>query len=209
MVANKTVRALRQAKKACASFLDVGPEQDAPVGILSGFGRTLGDGIIGLQALSLAVRIRAIPPRVTLFRLSGLPVMVQALYAVAEFARRKTLPSEFAGKKRQFDLDGSIARVIDMRDYAFDPDFRQTSMIDFFLWRLGVAPNSISTSCKRNTWLAPRVAQTRPLYPTSYILVCPNSSMRLRRMPAAIHARILSEALVARPVVLRAGYLMG
>jgi Glycosyltransferase family 9 (heptosyltransferase) len=201
IVAHKSGPALQQAKKACASSLDVGPEQDAPVGILNGFGRTLGDGIIGLQALSVALRIHAIPPRVTLFRLPGLPIMVQAIYAVAEFARRKTLPWEFAGKDRQIDPNGSVARVIDMRDFAFDPDFQQTSMIDFFLRRLGVAPNSISTSRKRNTWLAPRVAQARPLYPPGYILVCPNSSMRLRRMPAAIHARILSEALVAGPVV--------
>jgi hypothetical protein len=199
-VTDEAERAL-QANRACAPALDVRREQHASVGMLNGFGRTLGDGIIGLQALSIAIRIGAVPPRVTLFRLPNLPIMVQAVYAAAEFVRQKTLPWEFAGKDRRFDSDGSVAHIIDLRDFAFDPDFRQTSMIDFFLRRLGIAPKSIPTSCKRNTWLAPRVTQTRPLYPPGYILVCPNSSMRLRSMPAAIHARILCEALVSGPVI--------
>ncbi|MBR0692124.1 glycosyltransferase family 9 protein [Bradyrhizobium lablabi] len=198
---NEAEWSLRPAENPTAFAPEAGHEQHASVCILNGFGRTLGDGIIGLQALSVAIRIGVIPRGVTLFRLPNLPVMVQAIHAVAEFAKRKTLPWDFAGKERRFDPAYSAARVIDMRDFAFDQDFQQTSMIDFFLQRLGIASNSIPPGCKRNTWLAPRVTQTPPLYPPGYILVCPNSSIRLRSMPAAIHAGILREALAVGPVV--------
>ena len=43
------------------------------IAILNGFGRTLGDGVIGLQALLAAQTLGAIGPRPTLFRLPGLP----------------------------------------------------------------------------------------------------------------------------------------
>jgi hypothetical protein len=186
---------------ACAFAPDVAQAPRTSIDILNGFGRTLGDGIIGLQALSVAIRIGAIPARTTLFRLPYLPVMVQAIYSVAEFARRRTLPWEFSGRDRDFKPEGSDARVIDLRDFAFDPAFQQTSMIDYFLERLGVPARLISTGCKRNTWLAPRVTPAKPAFPSGYILVCPNSSTRLRDMPVAIHARILQESLGAGPVV--------
>jgi Glycosyltransferase family 9 (heptosyltransferase) len=192
---------MRREESACVLAPEVVQEAAPSVGVLNGFGRTLGDGIIGLQALSVAIRIGAIPAPATLFRLPHLPVMVQAIYSVAEFAQLRILPWEFSGKDRPFDRHSRGGRVIDLRDFAFDPGFQQTSMIDFFLQRLGVSVSSISTGCKRNTWLAPRVTPTRPAFPPGYILVCPNSSMRLRDMPAAIHARILEEAIAAGPVV--------
>ncbi|WP_156927811.1 glycosyltransferase family 9 protein [Bradyrhizobium sp. Tv2a-2] len=180
---------------------DVDQGSSASVGILNGFGRTLGDSIIGLQALSVAVRIRAIPAPATLFRLPYLPTMVQAIYEAAEFVRIKTLPWHFATKERHFDHHGSYARVIDLRNYAFDLDFQRTSMIDFFFRRLGVPSSSISTADKRNAWLSPRVVSAEPLFPSGYILVCPNSSTPLRNMPPAVHELILQEALAVGPVV--------
>jgi hypothetical protein len=198
---NEAEDAIRREREARAFASDVVQEPCSSVSILNGFGRTLGDGIIGLQALSVAIRVGAIPTRAMLLRLPHLPAMVQAIYSVADFARRRTLPWEFSNTDRRFDPDGPTAGVIDLRDFAFDPGFQQTSMIDYFLERLGVSASSIPTGCKRNTWLAPRVIPSKPGFPPDYILVCPNSSTRLRDMPAAIHEHILQEALGTGPVV--------
>ena len=170
------------------------------IAILNGFGRSLGDGIIGLQALHAAIQVGAVRSRPVLFRLPDLPVMVQALYAAADFAEIRPLPWEFASTERRFDPGDGFAGVIDLRDFAFDPDFQQTAMIDFFLRRLGVPPDSVPAAWRRNGWLASRVmAQTE--FPPGYLLVCPQASMRLRDMPDAVHAHILRRALAVGPVL--------
>jgi len=175
--------------------------RSAPIGILNGFGRTLGDGIVGLQALSVAILVGALPERPILFRLPNLPAMVRAIYAVADFAETRTLPWDFATNECPFEPDGPFARVIDMRDFAFDPDFHGTAMIDFFLRKLGVQPGLIPASRRRNTWLAPRVLPVAPDAPAGYILICPKASMQLRDMPTEIHAHIVRKALDVGPVV--------
>jgi hypothetical protein len=181
----------------------VSDQLDRPesIGILNGFGRTLGDGIIGLQALHAALHIGAVRLRPVLFRLPNLATMVQALYQAADFADIGLLPWDFATKERRFDLDRSCAQVIDMRDFAFDRDFQQTAMIDFFLRRLGVAPDEVPAPLRRNSWLAPRVATVPAQFPPGYVLVCPRASMQLRDMPQAIHAHILRRASAIGPVV--------
>jgi hypothetical protein len=131
-VTNEAEGAIRREEKACVFAPEVVQEAPSSVCVLNGFGRTLGDGIIGLQPLSVAIRIGAIPTRATLFRLPHLPVMVQAIYSVAEFARLRT-PWEFSGRDRPINRHSLGRRVVDLRDFAFDPGFQQTSMIDFFL----------------------------------------------------------------------------
>jgi hypothetical protein len=173
----------------------------APVGILNGFGRTLGDGIIGLQALHVAIQVGALPSRPVLFRLPDLPAMVRKLYRAADFAEIRPLPWDFATTERRFDPGGAFAGMIELRDFAFDPDFQQMAMIDFFLRRLGVPPYSVPAAWRRNTWLAPRVMPAQPEFPPGYILVCPQASMRLRQMPGPIHAYILRQALAIGPVL--------
>ncbi|CCE11767.1 hypothetical protein BRAS3843_810029 [Bradyrhizobium sp. STM 3843] len=171
------------------------------VAILNGFGRTLGDGIIGLQALHLAIRIGAVPLRPVLFRLPALPPLVQSLYQAANFTEIDTLPPSHAAPDTRFvgarDFDG----VVDIRDFAFDPDFQRTSMVDFFLRRLGVAPQLVPSCLKRNTWLAPRVTAQQAACPKGYVLVCPRSSMPLRNMPDDIHHSILRQVAAVGPVV--------
>lgn len=171
------------------------------VAILNGFGRTLGDGIIGLQALHLAIRLGAVAQSPTLFRLGDLPPMVQSLYGAADFADIDTLPPGHATPARLFDGARNFDHVIDIRDFAFDPDFQRTSMVDFFLRRLGVDPAIIPACLRRNTWLAPRVAPQPTDWPAGYVLVCPQSSMSLRDMPVAIHERILRQLAMLTPVV--------
>jgi hypothetical protein len=174
-------------------------DEPASVAILNGFGRTLGDGIIGLQALDVALDAGALRARPVLFRLPKLPVMVQAIYGAVDFAEIRTLPWEFATKERKFEV--GLSKIIDLRDFAFDRDFLRTSMIDFFLLRLGVAPDQVPARRRRNSWLAPRVATLPPEFPEGYVLVCPRASMALRNMPEPIHAHIVRRARAIGPVV--------
>jgi hypothetical protein len=171
------------------------------VAILNGFGRTLGDGIIGLQALHVAMRLGIIPQQPTLFRLPDLPAMVQSLHAVADFAEVRTLPESDATPAAAFEGAQGFDHVIDIRDFAFDPGFQQTSMIDFFLRRLGVEPHIVPAYLRRNAWLAPRVARQSSSRPEGYILVCPRSASPLRDMPVEIHEHLLRKVASAAPVV--------
>jgi Glycosyltransferase family 9 (heptosyltransferase) len=171
------------------------------VAILNGFGRTLGDSIIGLQALHLSMRLGIIPPRPTLFRLPGLTPMVQAMHAAADFADIGTLPRGYATPETRFDGADDFDHVIDIRDFAFYPDFQRTSMIDFFLRRLGVEPQIIPSYLKRNAWLATRIEPQPSAWPDGYILVCPRSSTPLRDMPDEIHDCILRQVAAIGPSV--------
>jgi hypothetical protein len=175
------------------------PEQR--IAILNGFGRTLGDGIIGLQALHLAMRLASIPARPVLFRLPNLLPMIQSVHTVADFADIGTLPPNKATPETRFEQAYGFDRVIDIRDFAFAPDFQRTSMIDFFLRRLGVAPQFIPSALKRNSWLAPRIGSQPSTWPRGYVLVCPRSSTPLRDMPDEIHHDILRQLVTAHPVV--------
>ena len=84
-------------------------------------------------------------------------------------------------------------RIIDIRDFAFDPFFRQVAMIDFFLTRLGLRPASVPASLKRMSWLAARAAPLPAMpFPPGYVLVCPNASIPLRDMPDAVHEALLT-----------------
>ncbi len=170
------------------------------VAILNGFGRTLGDGIIGLQALQVAIRVGAVPPYPTLFRLPDLPTMVQAIHAAAGFAAIRALPRGFATRDRRFEVEG-FDRVIDLRDFAFDPDFRCRPMIDFFLRRLGVEPSQVPPAARRNSWVAEHVKPEKPCLPDGYVLVCPLASMALRTMPEEVHAHILRWTQAIAPTV--------
>lgn len=158
--------------------------------IVNGFGRTLGDSIIGLQALAIAIAGGTIPPRPTLFRLPGLsPIIAQAYAAAADFAEVAELPWDDATRERPFAPAAAFRRAIDMRDFAFDPAFRGVAMIDYFLRCLGADPATVPSAERRNTWLAPRLP-TRPR--GGYVLVCPRTASALRNMPDEAHAHILA-----------------
>ena len=125
-----------------------------------------------------------------LFRLPGLPAVVRGAYAAAaDFAETRVLPWEHATPQCPLPAAAGFGRVIDLRDFAFDPGFRGVAMIDFFLARLGLDPAGVPPALRRNAWLAPRLA---PMPPQSgYVLVCPRASMALRDMPGPLHADLL------------------
>ena len=155
-----------------------------------------------MQALAAALELGALAAPPVLFRLPGLPEAVQGAYAAAaDLCTLRTLPWEDATPERPCAPAADFARVIDLRDFAFDPAFRGVAMIDFFLARLGLDPARVPAGLRRNAWLAPRL---RPaLAATGYVLVCPRTSMALRDMPAALHADLLHwlAAHAGRPVL--------
>ncbi|MGH7057622.1 MAG: glycosyltransferase family 9 protein, partial [Acetobacteraceae bacterium] len=168
--------------------------------IINGFGMTLGDGIIGLTALSAALsagvlgRRRPLLVRKPLFGRG----LVNALYrAAAPFADVTWLPYR-ARARAPFETR------VSMREFAFDPAFRGVAMIDFFLRRLGADPSAIAAAQKRNRWLARAITpRPPPGLPQRYVLVCPRASIPLRTMPEAVHACILADLLTLQelPVV--------
>ena len=163
--------------------------------ILNGFGISLGDSIIGLQAL-YAGQSLGLLQRPVLYRGGDGRAMVEAIYRCA---------SDFADVAAidQFQPD-PFDRVVDLRDFAFDPGFRGVAMIDFFLNRLGIDPAAVPPAMRRNAWLAGSVRpEPQAVLPARYVLVCPTSSMALRDMPDDVHAALLGTVVAAQdlPVV--------
>ncbi len=156
--------------------------------ILNGFGISLGDSLIGLQALHTAQGLGAAPTLPVLYRKPGLHRMVDQLYPLTQdFAAVAALTEQI---EPSLLLADGFDRAIDIRDFAFDPHFRGVAMSDFFLSRLGLDAEAVPSVLKRNLWLAPRVGPLPvPLKRTA--LVCPASSMPLRDMPEGAHERIL------------------
>jgi len=161
------------------------------VAVLNGFGISLGDSIIGLQALDAALELEAVRGRPTLFRRTDTKPIVTALYGLAgHFAEVLPMPEDTAALER-------FTHVVDIRDFAFDPGFRGVAMLDYFLGHLGLMPAAVPGRLRRNRWLGPSVVPRRPPgLPERYVLFCPRASMALRDMPEAIQAAILDWLLV-------------
>ncbi len=155
-------------------------QDNAELAVLNGFGISLGDSIIGLQALHIARQAGAIGGRVVLGRAPTGKPMVDRIYDLAADLAEVRPMAEAA----------TCGRVIDIRDFAFDPAFRGVAMIDYFLGRLGMDPAKVPASRKRNSWLAPRI-RLPACGNGGYVLVCPRTSIPLRAMPEAVHAHIL------------------
>ena len=171
---------------------------------MNGFGLALGDSIIGLQAMHAAQTLGHLP-RPVLVRRTDCRPMVRALYPLAaDFADLADLPDGLSATPPPplpADLRAAFGRVIDMRDFAFDDDFRAVSMVDFFLRRLGLHPHDVPAPLRRNTWLAPRVRVRRVAgLPQTYLLFCPRASMPQRDMPTALQERLLRALIDMQPL---------
>jgi len=161
---------------------------------------TLGDSLIGLTALAAVRSADLLEGREPLLIRKPLfgHRLVNQLYRLARpLAETAWFPYRAA-------LSRPFEKRIDIREFAFDPAFRGTAMIDFFLARLGADPAAIPASAKRNLWLARAIRERSPLaLPGRYILVCPRAAMALRTMPLPVHAKILESLLTLQtlPVV--------
>ena len=178
-----------------------------PLAILNGFGISLGDSVIGLQALWAAMQLGHVTAPPLLVRRPGLRPMVDLVYPLAaDFCSVRPLPE---GLNPAALLRDGFERVIDIRDFAFDPGFRGVAMIDFFLARLRLDPHVVPATLKRNLWLADRVRSVRPAVGEGYALVCPSSSMVLRDMPEPVHRRIQAWLLARGLTVVTQGTPVG
>ena len=118
--------------------------------------------------------------------------------------RGNLVAARWRAKGADADTVQSFARVIDLRDFALDPDFRGVAMIDYFLDKLDLNPAAVPPEQRRNAWLASRVAPQQPIgLPDSYVLFCPRASMPHRDIPMAKQLRMLRKMLdhQALPVV--------
>jgi hypothetical protein len=173
---------------------------DQRLAILNGFGRTLGDSIIGLQALRAARSLGLLARDVVLFRLVTQSPVIEDVYALATgLADIRELPWDHATPDRPFPPAAAFAETIDMRDFAFDPAFHGVAMIDYFLRRLGIDPETVPPACRRNTWLAPLVP---PPARQGYVLLCPKTANPMRDMPDWVQA-LLQTRLAERGLEVR------
>jgi hypothetical protein len=172
----------------------------AGVAILNGFGRQLGDAVIGLQALEVALDRGLLPEPPVLFRLPGLSPMVEALHLAHGAAAIRALPWEAATPDRPFTPAMGFARAIDLRDFAFDPDFLRLPMFDYFLRALGGDAAAVPPAERRNAWLLQRMRPAPVPALRGHILMCPRSAMAIRSMPAPVQAALLEELLAFGPV---------
>ncbi|HTR83637.1 MAG TPA: glycosyltransferase family 9 protein [Reyranella sp.] len=161
--------------------------------LLNGFGRTIGDSIMGLQALEIALELGALPQPVVGYRLSGFSPLLPEIYALAsDLLTIRDLPHECATPDIPFPPAQDHAHVIDIRDFAFDPAFRGIAMVDYFLRKLGVDPATVPGPSKRNRWLEKRLTpRRRNDVHGNYVLICPKSSTPLRDMPGAVQQHIV------------------
>lgn len=162
------------------------------VHLINAFGVTLGDSVIGLSAL-FAVKRRYPHLGFTVYRPARAPQYVKRLYELAE-----PLVGEIV------DLPVPLARLpddelkIDIGNQLFWPRFASMPMIDFFLWALGIAPESVASEDKRNRWLAD-VPLHAPAH-EPYALFCPDASTPVRSIPASARARIVARLVDAMGV---------
>jgi hypothetical protein len=153
------------------------------VHLINAFGVTLGDSIIGLSALFALKRLHP-QLRFTLYRPRHAPRYVQQLYELAapEFGAIVDLPVPLAHLPDD-------ALKIDIGNHLFWPRFASMPMIDFFLWALGMAPDRIPASGKRNRWLADLSLPPRSDEP--YVLFGATASTPVRCIPEQARARIV------------------
>jgi len=145
--------------------------------VLNGMGVTLGDSIIGMNALAW-LKTRHPTMRVHLYRTPHAPAFVVRLYALAsrlvESVTYLPMPLENLPKD-----------VVDLSDFLYWPAFASEPMVDFFMRGLGIALDAVPASAKANRWLSGLSVPSIPAPWSSrrYVLFCDQASTPLRTVP--------------------------
>lgn len=145
--------------------------------ILNGMGVTLGDSIIGMNALTW-LKARHPSLRIHLYRTLHAPAFVASLYALARHIVADVSCLPVAADQLPED-------TIDLSDFLHWPTFDSEPMVDLFFRSLGMAPQAVPATAKRNGWMSqlslpmlPERQRDRP-----YVLFCDRASTPLRSVP--------------------------
>ncbi|MGN6528380.1 MAG: ADP-heptose--LPS heptosyltransferase [Burkholderiaceae bacterium] len=147
------------------------------VHILNGMGVTLGDSIIGMNALAWMKR-RHPTLRIHLYRTPHAPMFVERLYQLASDIVE---PVTYLPRSLETLPDD----VVDLSDFLYWPSFASTPMVDFFIGSLGIAAGAVPASDKANRWLSrlPLPSIPAPWSTRRYVLLCDQASTPLRTVP--------------------------
>ncbi|SDC67763.1 glycosyltransferase family 9 protein [Paraburkholderia lycopersici] len=157
--------------------------------VINGLGVTLGDSIIGLTALS-ALRKKHPTLFFTIYRPRLVPAYVRQVYELAApiFGCVRDLPVRVEALP-----DGAFQ--VDVGNHLFWPNFSSMPMIDFFLWALGVEPDSVPSVDKSNDWLRKvTVRDSQGKWAQQpYVLFCPVASTPVRSIPRSFRKEAVEQ----------------
>ena len=165
------------------------PASDA-LHVLNGMGVTLGDSVIGMNALAW-LKARHPSLRIHLYRTPHAPPYVERLYQLASHVVE---PVTYLPRP----LKSLPEDVVDLSDFLCWPRFASEPMVDFFMRALGIALDTVPASAKANRWLSrlPLPAVHTPST-ADYVLFCDQASTPLRRVPQA-HAAAMVDRIWRR-----------
>jgi hypothetical protein len=193
-------RALGLSNGICnAALAEFNPDYavESRVHVINGMGVTLGDSVIGLTALT-AIKTRFPHLSFAIYRPAQTPRYVKRLYELAA-----PLLGSVIDLPVNLDAIPYKELRIDLGNHLFWPKFSSLPMIDFFLDAMGIWPDEVPATDKRNHWLQ-KLALPRPQAPEGgYVLLCPSASTPVRSIPESLRSEFV-EALSQRyrlPVV--------
>jgi len=145
--------------------------------LLNGMGVTLGDSIIGMNALAW-LKARHPSLRIQLYRTPHAPPFVERLYQLASHILE---PVTYLPRP----LHALPQDVVDLSDFLYWSSFDSEPMVDFFIRALGIRLDEVPASAKANRWLAqvPLPAVNAPGTERRYALFCDQASTPLRTVP--------------------------
>ncbi|MGZ3268556.1 MAG: ADP-heptose--LPS heptosyltransferase [Caldimonas sp.] len=145
--------------------------------VLNGMGVSLGDSIIGINALAW-LKIRHPSLRIHLYRTPHAPAYVERLY---QLASPIVEPVTYLPRP----LESIPEDVIDLSDILYWPSFASEPMVDFFIRGLGIGSDAVPASDKANRWLSclPLPGLPSPWSTCKYVLLCDQATTPLRRIP--------------------------
>ncbi|MCY2000401.1 hypothetical protein OW766_24345 [Klebsiella pneumoniae] len=154
------------------------------INIINGMGVTLGDSIIGINALDCIKKINK-NIHITLIRPATCHSYVEEVYSIARnlIDRLEYMPYDIRNLHRD-------AVNIDIGNQLYWQDFNNLEMHDFFLKNLGVDFKTIPDNWKCNHWLQDSLPQTK-IRDNNYVLFCPKASTSLRSIPEKFHYQII------------------
>jgi hypothetical protein len=151
--------------------------QSGALHVLNGMGVTLGDSIIGMNALAW-LKTRHPTLRIYLYRTPHAPRFVERLYQLASHIIE---PVTYLPLPLQTLPEG----LVDLSDFVYWPSFTREPMVDFFMRGVGIASQEVPASAKANRWLSclPVPQVPAPWSTFNYVLFCDQASTPLRTVP--------------------------